>query len=42
MLIGALAVCPAKDASVSVSIFMVLTGLGFYFLGNDVEKKAKE
>lgn len=42
VLIGALAVCPAKDASVSISIFMILTGLGFYFLGKDIGKKVKE
>jgi len=41
VLIGAAAACPAKDASISTSIFMILTGIAFSFLGKDVEK-AKE
>jgi len=38
VLIGAIAVCPAKHASVSMSIFMVLVGAGFLCLGRDIER----
>jgi hypothetical protein len=38
ILTGAIAACPAKHASVSVSIFMILMGVAFYFLGKDLEK----
>jgi uncharacterized membrane protein len=41
VLIGAIAACPAKDASISVSIFMILTGLAFFLLGKDLEKLSK-
>jgi len=41
VLIGAAAACPAKHASISTSIFMILTGIAFSFLGKDLEK-AKE
>jgi hypothetical protein len=30
--------CPAKHASVSVSLFMLLTGIAFFLLGKDIEK----
>jgi uncharacterized membrane protein YkgB len=38
VLIGAAAACPAKHASISTSIFVILTGLAFLFLGKDIEK----
>jgi high-affinity Fe2+/Pb2+ permease len=41
VLIGAAMACPCKDASISVSLFMLLTGIAFFFLGKDIEK-AKE
>jgi len=41
ILIGAAVACPAKHASISVSIFMILTGICFAILGKDVEKKAE-
>lgn len=42
VLIGAIAACPAKHASVSVSIFMILCGIGLFCLGKDIAKKAEE
>jgi high-affinity Fe2+/Pb2+ permease len=41
VLIGAAMACPCKHASISVSLFMLLTGIAFFFLGKDIEK-AKE
>lgn len=41
VLIGATAACPAKHASISVSVFMILTGLAFFLLGKDLEKLSK-
>jgi len=41
VLIGAAVACPAKHASISVSIFMILTGVCFAILGKDMEKKAE-
>jgi predicted tellurium resistance membrane protein TerC len=38
VLIGAAAACPAKHASISMSIFMILTGVAFALLGKDIEK----
>jgi predicted tellurium resistance membrane protein TerC len=38
VLIGVIAACPAKYASISVSIFMILTGIAFYFLGKEHEE----
>ena len=38
VLIGAIAACPAKHSSISVSIFMILTGVAFYFLGKEHEE----
>jgi uncharacterized membrane protein YkgB len=38
VLIGVIAACPAKYASISVSIFMILTGVSFYFLGEEHEE----
>jgi uncharacterized membrane protein YkgB len=38
VLIGAVVACPAKHASISTSIFMILTGLAFLSLGKDIEK----
>jgi len=38
VLAGAVAACPAKHASVSVSLFMVLAGAAFFALGRDIEK----
>jgi predicted tellurium resistance membrane protein TerC len=38
VLIGATAACPAKHASISTSIFMILTGIAFALLGKDIEK----
>ncbi|KXA94334.1 hypothetical protein AKJ65_04760 [candidate division MSBL1 archaeon SCGC-AAA259E19] len=38
VLIGAAVECPAKEASISVSIFMILTGACFTCLGKDLEK----
>jgi len=37
VLIGAIAACPAKHASISVSIFMISTGVAFYSLGKEHE-----
>jgi len=42
VLIGAIAACPAKHASTSVSIFMILTGVAFYFLGKEHEELKKK
>jgi predicted tellurium resistance membrane protein TerC len=42
VLIGAIAACPAKHASISVSIFMILTGVAFYFLGKEHEELKKK
>jgi len=42
VLIGAIAVCPAKDASISVAIYMILTGIAFTVLGKDIEKIVKK
>jgi len=41
VLIGAVVACPAKHASISVSLFMILTGMCFAILGKDMEKKAE-
>jgi len=41
VLIGAAVACPAKHASISVSVFMILTGICFAILGKDLEKKAE-
>jgi predicted tellurium resistance membrane protein TerC len=38
VLIGVIAACPAKHASISVSIFMILTGVAFYLLGKEHEE----
>jgi hypothetical protein len=38
ILIGAIAECPAKHASVSVSLFMVLVGICFYALGKELKR----
>jgi hypothetical protein len=38
VLIGAAVACPAKHASISMSIFMILTGTAFFLLGKDIEK----
>lgn len=37
----ALVACPVKPASVFISIYMISTGLAFYFLGEDLEKLRK-
>jgi len=42
VLVGAIAECPAKEASISVSIFMVLTGICFTCLGNNLEGMEEE
>jgi 4-hydroxybenzoate polyprenyltransferase len=38
VLIGAAAACPAKHASISTSLFMLLTGIAFYTLGRELEE----
>jgi predicted tellurium resistance membrane protein TerC len=38
VLIGAAVACPAKHASISTSIFMMLTGVAFYLLGKEHEE----
>jgi len=40
VLIGAIVACPAKHASVSVSLFIILVGVGFLALGKDIEKSS--
>jgi len=42
VLIGAIVACPAKDASISVAIYMILTGIAFTVLGKDLEKLTKK
>ena len=42
VLIGAAAACPAKHASISTSLFMLLTGLAFYALGRELEEIKKK
>lgn len=42
VLIGAIAECPCKPASVSVSVFMILTGICFTCLGNNLEGMEEE
>ena len=38
VLVGAAAACPAKHASISTSLFMLLTGIAFYALGRELEE----
>jgi glucose dehydrogenase len=42
VLVGAAAACPAKHASISTSLFMLLTGLAFYALGRELEEIKKK
>lgn len=42
VLIGAAAACPAKHASISTSLFMLLTGIAFYVLGKELEEIKKK
>jgi 4-hydroxybenzoate polyprenyltransferase len=42
VLIGAAAACPAKHASISTSLFMLLTGIAFYTLGRELEEIKKK
>jgi len=42
VLIGAIAVCPAKHASISIAIYIILTGIAFAILGKDIEKLTKK
>ncbi|KXA94347.1 hypothetical protein AKJ65_04690 [candidate division MSBL1 archaeon SCGC-AAA259E19] len=42
VLIGAAMECPAKEASISVSIFMILTGICFTCLGKNLEEYLAE
>jgi 4-hydroxybenzoate polyprenyltransferase len=42
VLVGAAAVCPAKHASISTSLFMLLTGIAFYTLGRELEEIKKK
>jgi 4-hydroxybenzoate polyprenyltransferase len=42
VLIGAAAACPAKHASISTSLFMLLTGIAFYVLGRELEEIKKK
>jgi uncharacterized membrane protein len=42
VLVGVAAACPAKHASISTSLFMLLTGLAFYALGRELEEIKKK
>jgi len=42
VLIGAVIACPAKHASISVSLFMLLSGLAVYILGKELEEIKKK
>jgi uncharacterized membrane protein len=42
VLIGAAVACPAKHASISVSLFMILSGLAVYILGKELEEIKKK
>ncbi len=42
VVIGAAVACPAKDASISMSIFMILTGIAFALLGKEAIKEKEE
>jgi len=42
VLVGAVVACPAKHASISTSLFMLLTGLAFYALGRELEEIKKK
>jgi len=42
VLIGAAMVCPAKHASTSTAFFMLLTGLGIYAIGRELDEIKKK